>query len=414
MSELSAGGTGRTGWSEFANNKLLLVSAFIGLTTSMNAVMIYSLGSFIDPLNEQFGWDRSSISLAVSVLTLGVFLGGPIVGRLADRFGAAAVGALSLLAYGLIVLTMSLTLVSFASFLVAYFLIALAGVGSTPIVLLRPITAGFDVRRGIALGIALTGAGLAGTWVPIAVTEATAAFGWQAGYWVIAACAIGAAPVVWFGFGPNERRFKASGTKSSDEPGLTFPEARRTPAFWLATTLAFCMALGIGGLIVHLIPLFKDLGADARTAARFASIIGVASAVGRLVIGLALDRFPARLVTTLVLALGAVGVALLGLGGMATGALAVALIGLLLGAELDLLAYLASRRFGQKAFGAIYGWLYSIYSLGFGLSPFLIGLSRDGFGDYNVALLGSIGLLVAAVLAAQGLRPAQTSDYPRP
>jgi hypothetical protein len=61
-----------------------------------------------------------------------------------------------------------------------------------------------------------------------------------------------------------------------------------------------------------------------------------------------------------VLALGAAGVALLSLGGMATGALAVALIGLLLGAELDLLAYLSSRRFGQKAFGAIYGWLYSI------------------------------------------------------
>jgi MFS family permease len=404
----------RAGWGEFGNNKLLLLSAFIGLTTSMNAVMIYSLGSFIDPLNEQFGWDRSSISLAVSVLTLGVFLGGPIVGRLADRFGAAAVGALSLLAYGLVVLTMSLTLVSFASFLIAYFLIALAGVGSTPIVLLRPITSGFDVRRGIALGIALTGAGLAGTWVPIAVTEATAAFGWQAGYWVIAASAIGAAPVVWFGFGPNERRLKATGAKASDEPGLTFPEARRTPAFWLATALAFCMALGIGGLIVHLIPFFKDLGADARTAARFASVVGVSSAIGRLLIGFALDRFPSRLVTTLVLALGAAGVALLSLGGMATGALAVALIGLLLGAELDLLAYLSSRRFGQKAFGAIYGWLYSIYSLGFGLSPFLIGLSRDHFGHYDVAVIISVSLLAIAALAAQGLRPTHISDYPRP
>lgn len=401
---------GRGDWYEFRNNKLLLLSAFIGLTTSMNAVMIYSLGSFIDPLNEAFGWDRSRISLAVSVLTLGVFLGGPIVGKLADRFGAAAVGALSLLAYGLIVLTMSLTIVSFASFILAYFLIALAGVGSTPIVLLRPITAGFDMRRGIALGIALTGAGLAGTWVPIAVTEATATFGWRAGYWVIAACAVGAAPVVWFGVGPNERRVKSSGETRSDEPGQTFREARGTPAFWLATALAFCMALGIGGLIVHLIPLFKDLGADARTAARLASVIGVASAIGRLLIGLALDRFAARLVTTLVLMLGAAGVALLSLGGLAAGALAVALIGLLLGAELDLLAYLASRRFGQRAFGAIYGWLYSMYSLGFGLSPFLIGLSRDRSGSYDVAVLVSIGLLIVAAFAAQGLKPAHTSD----
>jgi len=394
------------GWGEFEANRLLLVSAFIGLTASMNAVMIYSLGSFIDPLNAEFGWDRSSISLAVLVLTFGVFLAGPVVGRLADRFGAAAVGALSLLAYGLIVLTMSLTLVSFASLLVAYFLVALAGAGSTPIVLVRPITARFDRRRGIALGIALTGAGLAGFWVPIAVTEVTTAFGWQAGYWVIAACAFAAAPVVWFGFGPYERQARVAGKVVADEPGLTLREARRTPAFWLATLLAIAMALGIGGLIVHLIPLFKDFGVDARTAARLTAIIGIASAVGRLVIGLALDRFSPRLVTTAVLVMGASGVAMLTLGTIATAALAVMLIGLLLGAELDLLAYLASRRFGQKAFGAIYGWLYSMYALGFGLSPFLIGLSRDTFGSYDVAVMLSVGFLVIAALAAQGLRPA--------
>lgn len=396
--------SGRGDWHEFGSHKLLVVSAVIGLTTSMNAVMIYSFGSFIDPLNRQFGWDRGSLSLAVSVLTFGVFLSGPIAGKLADRFGAASVGALSLFAYGAAVLAMSLTLTSLPGFLLAYLLIAILGVGSTPIVLVRPITAGFDKRRGLALGIALTGAGLAGFWVPNAVTEAITGFGWQAGYWVIAAAAMVAAPIVWFGFRPAERRAIASGPSRPAETGLTLVEARRTPAFWFATLLAVTMALGVGGLIVHLIPLFKDLGADARTAARMASVIGIASAIGRLLIGAALDRFNARLVATVVLLIGAAGIALIGLGGLGTGVVAVALIGLLLGAELDLLAYMASRLFGQKAFGAIYGWFYSMYSIGFGLSPYLIGVSREAFGSYDPALIGSVAFLAIAAIAVQGLR----------
>lgn len=395
---------GNSGWDEFSGHRLLVFSAFLGLTTSMNAVMIYSLGSFIGPLNAEFGWDRGSISFAVSVLTFAVFLFGPIAGRLCDRFGAAAVGSLSLLGYGLAVVAMTFLVSNLTGFWFAYFLIAMLGVGSTPIVLVRPITAGFDRRRGIALGIALTGAGLAGFWVPNLVTEVSSSFGWRAGYWVIGSLAMLVAPLVWFGIGPSERRAAIAAASEGTKAGLTMREARSTPTFWLASVLAITMALGVGGMIVHLIPLFQDLGADARAAARLASIVGVASAIGRITIGLCLDRFPAPLVSVVVLVMGAMGIALLGIGGLSFGLVAVALIGLLLGAELDLLAYMASRLFGQRSFGAIYGWLYSMYSIGFGLSPFLIGRLHDRFGSYDYALAGSVVCLMIAAIAVLGLR----------
>ena len=170
------------------------------------------------------------------------------------------------------------------------------------------------------------------------------------------------------------------------------------------------MALGVGGMIVHLIPLFQVLGAGAKTAARLASLLGIASAIGRLVIGLCLDRFPAPLVTITVLLMGAAGLALLAVGGLSFVLVAVILIGLLLGAELDLLAYMASRLFGQRAFGAIYGWLYAMYAIGFGISPFAIGRLHDSFGSYDYALVGSILCLAVAALAVIGLRP----PSPRP
>lgn len=400
----AAGPLDKGSWAEFSGHKLLLLSAVLGLTTSMNAVMIYSLGSFIGPLNAEFGWDRGSISLTVSVLTFGVFMFGPIVGRLCDKYGAARVGALSLLGYGIAVIAMTMLVTNLYSFWLAYFFIAMLGVGSTPIVLVRPITAAFDKRRGLALGIALTGAGLAGFWVPNVVTEVSAAFGWRAGYWTIGSLAMLAAPIVWFGFGPAERRATAAASTAGPKTGLSLAEARNTKAFWFATILSVSMALGVGGMIVHLIPMFQDLGADAKAAAQLASVIGVASSIGRLTIGFCLDRFAAPAVSVTVLALGMVGIAILGLGDLSYGIVAVALIGLLLGAELDLLAYMTSRLFGQKTFGAIYGWFYSMYSLGFGLSPFLIGRSRDMFGSYDYALGGSIICLLFAIISVFSLR----------
>jgi MFS family permease len=406
MTATGAGG----GWDEFSGRKILVLSAFLGLTTSMNAMMIYALGSFIAPLQAEFGWARGDISFAVSVLTFAVFLFGPMAGRLCDRFGAAMVGAASLLCYGLAVVLMTFMINSLASLWAAFFIVALLGVGSTPIVLVRPITAGFDRRRGLALGIALTGAGLAGFWVPNLTTSVIASHGWRAGYWAMGVLAICAAPIVWFGFGPSERRAAVAAQANTPKTGLSFQDARRTSGFWFASALAFAMALGVGGMIVHLIPLFQDMGADAEAAARLASVLGIASAAGRLLIGLCLDRFTAAWVTIIVLMMGAAGLAILYIGSLSLSLPAVVLIGLLLGAELDLLAYLASRQFGQRAFGAIYGWFYAMYSLGFGLSPFVIGNLYDRFGSYDAALVGSIACLAIAALAVLGVR---TPPQPR-
>ena len=275
--------------------------------------------------------------------------------------------------------------------------------GSTPIVLVRPITAGFDKQRGLALGIALTGAGLAGFWVPNLVTAVIGDYGWQAGYWAIAATAVLAAPIVWFGFRPSEQRATLAAVNGAVKTGLTFGEARKTRSFVLVSMLAFSMALGIGGMIVHLNPLFQDMGASAAAAAGLASIIGISSSVSRLLTGLSLDRFPARLVSVAVIGLGALGIAVIWFGGLNLGIPGVILIGVLLGAELDLLAYLTSRLFGQLAFGAIYGWMYSLFSIGFGLGPLLVGRMHDYFGSYDNALLTCIALLAGAAMVAFGL-----------
>src|SRR3546814_5286069 len=62
---------------EFQGRTLLILGAAVGLSTGMTATMFYSLGAFIPSLQAQFGWARGDISLAVTIMTIGLFLSGP-------------------------------------------------------------------------------------------------------------------------------------------------------------------------------------------------------------------------------------------------------------------------------------------------------------------------------------------------
>lgn len=387
--------------SEFRHRGFLILAAGLGLSTGMTATMFYSMGTFIPALQAEFNWSRGDIALAVTIMTLGLFFTGPLVGRLCDRFGAAAVGSLSLLSYALAVMLMASFVQSLLWFWVCYFLIAILGAGSTPIGLIRPITANFDRQRGLALGIALTGAGVAGFWVPNLVASVIEIAGWRAAYWALAATALTASPIVWFGFRSSDLPSEeAPGKKDVPIAGMTAAEARRTRQYWVLSFMALTMALGIAGIVVHLTPLFQDRGIAPLTAARTASLIGLSSVVGRIAVGVMLDRFSSSLVSTAILLLATLGIVLLWSSSFAYAPLAVILLGLAAGAEIDLLAYLTARYFGQRAYGAIYGWQYSIFALGYGLSPFLVGVLRDWFDSYQPALLGSGALMGFAAFSA--------------
>ncbi len=149
---------GRTG--------LLLASA-IGLTAGMTAILFYSLDAFIPPLQAEFGWSRSDISLAASFLTLAVFVMGSLAGRLCDLVwcgagGGAEPGELRTGGYPDDVYRSG-----YRTFLGGLFRYR----HSRCWLHIHCVGAAhhhFFVRaRGIALGVALTGAGIAGFWVPL-------------------------------------------------------------------------------------------------------------------------------------------------------------------------------------------------------------------------------------------------------
>ena len=74
---------------------------------------------------------------------------------------------------------------------------------------------------------------------------------------------------------------------------------------------------------------------------------------------------------------------------------------------MDLIAYLCARQFGTRAYGTIYGWQYSVFVMGYGFSPFLMGLLRDAYGNYGVALMASAGVIAFAGVLAPLLKAEQ-------
>ncbi len=78
---------------------------------------------------------------------------------------------------------------------------------------------------------------------------------------------------------------------------------------------------------------------------------------------------------------------------------AVLILGFALGVELDCVAYLTTRHFGLRFFGTIFGVISGLLAFASGLGPFLVNLSYDITGGYEVALQAYIPLsLVASVL----------------
>ncbi|MBN8897243.1 MAG: MFS transporter, partial [Rhodospirillales bacterium] len=192
----------------------------------------------------------------------------------------------------------------------------------------------------------------------------------------------------------------APGIGAVAAPGLTVGQAlRSTPFVVLALTFFACCATH-SGPIFHTVSYAISCGLPPLTAVTIYSMEGLAGLGGRLVLGLAGDRFGAKpvLVVGLLVQACAAGAYLFArsLGEF----YAVALVfGMAYGGVMPLYAVLARGYFGPRIMGSVFGAATMISSLGMALGPVLGGWIFDTFGAYGWLYVGSfaIGLGAAAM-----------------
>lgn len=391
---------------EFNQGGTVLFACFVGIGVGFSSLNYYTAGIFLTAFEAEFGWSRSLISAQGLVGIAALVLLSPMVGNLVDKVGTRLVASASLFLYGLCFIAMSKVLDSVTSFMILTLITATVAAGSTPVTFTRTITGWFDSSRGIALGLALVGTGVAGFVAPLYFTKLVEQEGWrQAAQMLGFVVLVGAAIVAIFlrdnpsTLGPTLDTHKSS--TSSEQHGREITNQEFTlfsNVFWLLALVFFLVALAVSGLIVHFIPMLVDGGLSLEEAGKFAAIIGVSVIIGRLTVGALIDRFFAPMVACVVFLIAALALMTFAVIEQSLTFLAAFAIGITMGAEVDLISFLTSRYFSLKNYGKIYGVLYSIFVIGAAISPVLIGLLFDIYGSYTIAIMMSvIALVVSAV-----------------
>jgi MFS family permease len=382
---LGPAGEIRRGWRA-------LTAATVGIGTGVAVLPFYTNGLFIPELEAEFGWSRSQLSSLQLVGSTIIVLTAPLVGAVIDRYGVRIPSTLSLLALGAAYFLLAAGGASFAGYLLVFALMFLLAAASTPVSFTRAVNERFDRARGLALGVALGGAGLVAFLVP-QLLGARIAEDWRSGYQILGTAVLTGAVLVLV-LMPRTAPTRSTERTRTAVPGIA--PVLRTALFARLAAAFLTLALAVGGLTLHLVPMLRDAGVAPASAAGTAGLVGIAVIVGRVSVGLLVDRFFAPRVAAAVLTVAAAGYLALLLGGPGLAAAAALGVGLALGAEVDLIGYLTARYYGMARYGRLFGVFYAVFTLGVGASPLLMAWLRSATGGYGSALLIAVGLLAVA------------------
>ena len=148
-----------------------------------------------------------------------------------------------------------------------------------------------------------------------------------------------------------------------------------------------------------------ERGVNPQNASFILSLLGISMIVARLVCGALFDRMRGQILTALICATVGAAFLVLAVRGDTTGIMiAAVLIGIGFGAEGDALSYMASRAFGMRDFGTIFGIVFLAFTAGGGVGPMVFAIIRSQTGDYQAAMWLAVAACTLATFLALMIR----------
>ena len=402
----------------------IAAAAFVALLAS--AGFRAAPGVLIDPLHEEFGWSRATISSAVSVNLVLYGLFAPFAAALMERFGIRRVSATALFvialgAGGTVFMSASWQLVLCWGVLVG------VGTGSMAMSFAATVATRWFVRsRGVVTGV-LTAAGATGQliFLPLIANLAVTS-GWRTASLVIAIAALAVVPVVLLVIRDHPADVGTTAYGAPVDAEITRPaprtgsarralsvlgQAARTRTFWLlAVGFAICGATTNGLVGTHFVPAAHDHGMPQTTAASLLALVGVFDVVGTIFSGWLTDRVDPRILLGVYYALRGLSLALL--PQLFSGSVQPSMWGFILFYGLDWVATvpptvaLCVRAFGDAG-PIVFGWVFACHQLGAAFAASAAGLVRDQLGNYNLAWYSAAVLAVLASAASLAIKRAK-------
>lgn len=375
----------------------------------------------IEPLESEFGWRRSQISLAISLSLLTYGLASPSSGWLLDRLGIRGI-AISFLGIAVIGVAATSFVNSLWQMNAFWGVVGMGTGGVAGVIGAAVASTWFESRRGLVTGV-LGGAMSAGQLVFLPIVRwLTDTYSWRTAI-VFLAVLLGG--VVWplvlllirsrpadVGLKPYGAGSMGAAALAQEQRSTPISQAVRTADFWLlAMSFGVCGFTTMGLIGTHFVPHAVEHGFTRSQATWILAILGAFNVVGTMASGWLCDRYSPRMLLASYYFFRALSLLALPFISNITVLPIAFMSGFAVIFGLDYIAtvpptvLLVAERFGRRSMGTIYGWITFVHMAGGAAAAYFAGWVHDKVGEYAPAfyIAGVLGLLAAAM--AFSVRP---------
>lgn len=399
----------------------VIVAACFALI-AVGAGKFFSLGVFFNALREDFGWSRTATSYLSTQFIITYALSAFLLGRLTDHYGPrkmlAVAGILIGIGFGLISVAQSFWE------LCLYYGIAGFGTGAVWSIPVAAVQRWFIKRRGLALGIGITGVGAGALLFAPLTNTLIDSYGWRSAYvtyavtfglitllcaWLMRATPeqVGLKPYGWEPADTSSTTTPVTSLeKAGSLTGMSTRQAIRTKAFLIVNLMFIFTVFPSMALLVHFVPYAVDSGMSEGQASAALGVMGVANTPGIFLGGVLSERFGWQKA----FAYSNFGMAVAGVWLLFTQDawmlyVFVIAFGAFWGARITQMAGIVGAFFGTVALAELTGITEAINSIAGAGAPLLAGFVFDVSGSYRIIFIVSIICAVASGVLSLSVRP---------
>ena len=395
-----------------------IVVGAILFQTLQTGLLQQAFGTYAVVLHDQFGWNKTTLSLAYALSSVQTGLIGPVQGALIDRFSPRRVMQVGALIFGLGFIAFS-RVDSLTTFFIIFLVTSLGATLCGFMTATTVVVNWFERRRSLAMAMTQLGLSVAGFIAPVIAWSLTSN-GWRATAFasglIVLLVAIPLTRIMHYtpeevGLLPDggpQKTTKGEETKSvskTESVEFTAREAMRTRAFWFISFGHGLALFVVSAVTVHLVlHLVDDLGYSVGQAASVLAFMTTIMIFGRIAGGILGDRFDKRYITAIAMFGHAFGLIMLA---YANSFWMVALFavshGMAWGIRGPLMQAMRADYFGRASFAKVMGFSSTIIMVGTVGGPVIAGVMADHFGNYTAgftvlsgfAVVGSVFFLLA-------------------
>lgn len=394
----------------------IVLGCFLIMAATTGIVM-NSVPNAYGPIAAQYGFQIGEVSTTTALVALAAMFSALLVGRLMKSMNIRMLTTIfgCFFIVGLLAYAFCNTLPQF------YIASVIIGVGAAGTYLIPPsviLTNWFEEKRGLAIAITFTGAGIGGAVFGPLLTYLIGKVGVSSSFLIMGIiAAVLILPITIFllrltpqekgllPFGSNNGKLESEAqaeAEADEQQGLTFAQAAKTPSFWMLAFSILLFAAATLGVNMHIPNYFTTAGYSAAFASGIFAASNFILTFGKLVLGSVIDRYGVRNSMIFIFAVGFLTMALIipaadikwltyvfaAVSGFAAAIMTIPA------------ALWTAAIMGKKDFAMIYSVMNVFLTLGVALGSPISGFILDAQGSYLPAIkLWMVVLAISMTLA---------------